>query len=272
MLKVSKNPHKNTRASGDLFAEAVTGWATNRVFPMPNIPNRYHRLPWRRIFRTFGVIRGSLFIARILAIWPFELIIEVVRPHHESEQESQSGHFGSQFSQGEHICFLYRNEQALQEMLTRYVAEGLAKGEQCFCIETKRMQERLCAGLRAIDVDVEREIAKGSLVFLLEDDVYFGGGNFDPSALVDQLGKLINQSLDAGFSGFRVSGEISRASGDPVLQRQVIEYEKRVDEYFIDKKAIGFCHYHADKFSQEVLESVIDAHGLHIIDACPSRA
>jgi MEDS: MEthanogen/methylotroph, DcmR Sensory domain len=272
MLKVSKNLDKNTRSSDDLFAEAVTGWATNRVFPMPNIPNRYQRLPWRRISRAYGVIRGALFIARILVIWPFELIIELAWPDRKSDQKPQSRHCTSQFSQGEHICFLYRNEQALQDTLTRYVAEGLAEGEQCFCIETKRMQERLCVGLRAIGVDSEKEIAKGSLVFLLEDDVYFGGGNFDPSALVDQLGKLIDQSLDAGFSGFRVSGEISRASGDPALQRQVIEYEKQVDEYFIDKKAIGFCHYHADKFSQEVLESVIDAHGLHMIEAYSSRA
>jgi hypothetical protein len=155
-------------------------------------------------------------------------------------------------------------------MLTRYVAEGLAKGEQCFCIETKRMEERLCVGLRAIGIDVEKEIAKGSLVFLLEDDVYFGGGNFNPSALIDQLGKLIDQSLKSGFSGFRVSGEISRASGDPTLQHQVIEYEKRVDEYFIDKRAVGFCHYNADKFSDDLLESVIDAHGLHMIEAYTS--
>jgi hypothetical protein len=47
----------------------------------------------------------------------------------------------------------------------------------------------------------------------------------------------------------------------------VIDYEKRVDEYFMDKKAIGFCHYRADKFPSALLDSVIDAHGLHIVEA-----
>ncbi len=234
---------------------------------MPNIPNRYSRLPWRRIFRGYGAIRGTLFIAKTLAIWPIELIIELAWPERGTHRKSPGRGFASQFRQGEHICFLYRSEQALQDMLTRYVAEGLANGEQCFCVETTRIQERLCASLGAVGIDIEAETARGALVFLLEDDAYFGGGSFDPSALVDQLGKLIDQSLKAGFSGFRVSGEISRASGNTALQRQVIEYEKRVDEYFIDKKAIGFCHYHADRFSQKALESVIDAHGLHMVEA-----
>jgi hypothetical protein len=79
MRKGPKNTKEKARASEDALAEAVTGWATNRLFPMPNLPNRYFRLPWRRIVKRYGVVRGALFLAKTLAIWPFELIVELAR-------------------------------------------------------------------------------------------------------------------------------------------------------------------------------------------------
>lgn len=269
MFSAHKNRHADREAArrrDDLFAEAVTGWATNRLFPIPNLPNRYFRLPWRRIFRHYGAIRGALFISKTLTLWPFELLVEIVQP----DRKLRAKNLAPQFNPGDHVCFLYRGEQALHEMLTRFVAEGLAKGEQCVCVETLRVQERLSVALRALGIDVEKQTAAGALIFVREEDVYFGGGAFNPDALVNQLGSLIDGSLQTGFSGFRVSGEISRAADDPALQLQVIEYERKVDAYFAGRKAAGFCHYRTDRFPESMLESVIEAHTLHMLEAHPN--
>ncbi|HEY2822662.1 MAG TPA: MEDS domain-containing protein [Candidatus Acidoferrum sp.] len=150
----------------DRFAEAITGWATNLLFPIPKVPNRYLKLPWRKILKSHGTIWGVLFIARILAAWPFELLIEFLRPANGLGHKS-SRHLVSQFNHGDHVCFLYQSEAALQEMLARYVAEGLAKGEQCVCVENTRVQEKLRVYLRSLGIEVEKEIDRGSLVFLL---------------------------------------------------------------------------------------------------------
>ena len=250
----------------DLFAEAVTGWATNLLFPIPHVPNRYHNLPWRRIVKSRGAIRGALFVVGILALWPFELLVELMRPACEVGGRDENKDRVSHFNHGDHVCFLYRSEDALQDMLARYVIEGLMKGEQCVCVEPIRVRERLCSDLRSLGVDLEKEMARGSLVFLSEEEVYFGTGEFDPQGLVKRLSESINRSLETGFTGFRISGEISRASRDPMIQGKVIEYERRADEDFAGKKAIGFCHYRFDAFSEEMLDSLIDAHGLHIVE------
>lgn len=249
----------------DLFAEAITGWATNLLFPIPRLPNRYLKLPWRKILKSHGTIWGVLFIARILVTWPFELSVEFLRPADGLGQKSNK-HLVSQFNHGDHVCFFYRSEEALQEMLSRYVAEGLAKGERCVCVEKTPVQDKLRVDLVLLGIEVEKEIDRGSLVFLSEEEVYFRGGEFNPEALLNQLAESINTSQQDGYSGFRIAGEISRASGDPVLQERVLDYERRVDEYFADKKATGFCHYSFDKFSQKTLHSVIDAHACHIVD------
>jgi hypothetical protein len=248
----------------DKFAEEITGWATNRLFPIASLPNRYVRIPWRRILESRGAVRGVLFVVRILALWPFELMIEILRPGHTLVDGNRNN--VSEYNHGNHVCFLYRSEDALHEMLAQFVNEGLKKGEQCVCVETTRVQQRLCGDLRALAIDFEKEIAKGSLVFLSEEEVYFKSGEFDPQRLVKQLNESINRSQEAGFSGFRISGEISRASGDAMIQEKVIDYERRVDECFTDRKAIGFCHYRFDAFPEEMLDSVIDAHGLHLVE------
>jgi hypothetical protein len=247
----------------DTFAEEITGWATNRLFPIASLPNRYVRIPWRRILESRGTVRGVLFVVRILALWPFELMIEILRPHDLVDGNRNTV---SEYNHGDHVCFLYRSEDALHPMLARFVNEGLKKGEQCVCVETTRVQERLCGDLRSLGIDFEKEIAKGSLVFLSEEEVYFRSGEFDPQGLVKQLSESINRSQEAGFSGFRISGEISRASGNAMIQEKVIDYERRADEYFTGKRAIGFCHYRFDAFPEEMLDSVIDAHRFHFVE------
>ena len=60
------------------LSEEITGWAASALFPISNVPNRYAKLPWRRIRKTHGLVRGTLFAATVLARWPFELVWELV--------------------------------------------------------------------------------------------------------------------------------------------------------------------------------------------------
>jgi hypothetical protein len=61
------------------LSEEITGWAVNALFPIPDVPNLYGRLPWRRIRKTRGLVCGTLFVVSLLAIWPFELTWELMR-------------------------------------------------------------------------------------------------------------------------------------------------------------------------------------------------
>jgi len=40
-----------------------------------------------------------------------------------------------QFRHGDHICVFYRSEDSLREVLTPYIAEGLRRGQKCFCAQ-----------------------------------------------------------------------------------------------------------------------------------------
>jgi hypothetical protein len=85
--------------------------------------------------------------------------------------------------------------------------------------------------------------------------------------LLNRLSELMDQSLRAGFSGLRVAGEIPVTRGDPMFERQLIEYERQSDAYFAERKAIGFCHFRVASLRKHTMDSVFDAHGLHLAEA-----
>jgi hypothetical protein len=268
MSKPTENREAEALASkqrDEVFAEAVTGWATNRLFSIPGVPERYSKIPWRRIQKGRGSIRGALFVARILFLWPFQMMFTLVRPatHLDGAVKPNSPSFGY----GDHVCFLYRSDDALQRMLARFVSEGFAMGDQCVCVESNAVQARLRTDLQTIGIDVERELARGSLVFLSGRETYFENGGFDPQRLLHRLSGLMDQSRQAGFSGLRVAGEIPLTSGDPVFEKQLIDYERQSDAYFAERKAIGFCHFRVDSLPHKTMSSVVEAHGLHILEA-----
>jgi hypothetical protein len=98
------------------------------------------------------------------------------------------------------------------------------------------------------------------------EEMYFGSDAFDSSALLLRLDAMIEETLRSGFTGLRTAGDMSRAFSDPALQGSVLDYERKVDEHFAEKKVVGFCNYCLEEMPEGKLDSVIDAHALHVLD------
>jgi hypothetical protein len=170
-----------------------------------------------------------------------------------------------QFHHGDHICVFYRTETALLEILTPYIAEGLRKNERCFCVQSNEVIRRLTLDLQFIGVNVEREISRGALQFYTENEIYFEGGAFDGEGMIRRLMRSIENALKEGFSGFRTAGELTWAAGE-TLCKQVVGYEKMVQQCFPGKSAIGLCQYRMSAFEPTVLEALLETHRLHLIE------
>ena len=166
-----------------------------------------------------------------------------------------------QLKHGNHICVFYRDQTRLLETLAPYVAEALRKSERCFCAQKRDMIEPLHAALKSIGVDEKREINRGALEIRTENEVYLGGGNFDPAAMMQVLETSITDSRKQGFTGFRFAGEGSWAAEEGRAD-QLIEYERMVDAAFEKKPAIIICQYDTNPFSEKTLKDTLESHRL----------
>jgi MEDS: MEthanogen/methylotroph, DcmR Sensory domain len=176
------------------------------------------------------------------------------------------------FSHGDHSCVFYRSDDYLLEVLTPYVADGLRRGERCFCVEKPHIGTRLLSDLRLLGFDTDDLLLRGALEIRREDEVYIADGKFNPYAMMDMLMRSLNETLERGFPAFRIAGDASWAVDNPAICSRLLDYEGLVNAYFPGRAAIGLCQYDANAFSPRLLESVVNTHDLHILDlpASPS--
>jgi len=171
-----------------------------------------------------------------------------------------------QFKHGDHTCLFYRSEDALMEVLTPYVGEGILKGERCFCAQKPEILKRLIYDLRFLGLDTDKEIKRGALELHTENEAYFPNNRFEPLVMMEMLTRSIAETAEKGFTGFRSAGELSWAVQGRNECDQIIEYEQMVERAFPGRPAIGLCQYAVNAFTPEVLELVLETHRLHLSD------
>lgn len=175
-----------------------------------------------------------------------------------------------QFKHGDHTCVFYRNEDSLREVLTPYIADGLRRGERCFCAQTPYICKRLIFDLQFLGVDTDTTIRQGALEIHTVDEVYFPSRKFEPEAMIDLLLRSMEDAWRQGFTALRTAGELSWASEGRTDCDQLVTYENLVEEVFPGKAVTGLCQYNTGKMSPEVLERVLGAHRQHLHDGYPS--
>lgn len=175
-----------------------------------------------------------------------------------------------QFRHGDHICVFYRSEDALREILTPFIAEGLRSGERCFCAQKPHIGQRLLFDLRFLGIDTDDAVRRGALEIHSEDELYFPNRKFEPHAMRDMLMRSLDDAVGKGFTGLRTAGELSWAVDGRNECDRLVDYEHMVQQCFPGRRAIGLCQYDMNKFAPEILASVIEAHRSHISEANPS--
>ena len=172
-----------------------------------------------------------------------------------------------QFKHGDHICVFYRSEDALMEVLSPYIAQGILRRERCFCAQRPETLKRLIYDLRFLGIDVDREIARGTLELHTEDETYFPNRVFEPSTMMDMLLRAIETARNEGFTGLRTAGEMSWAVRGRNACDQILAYENLVDEIFPGKSATGLCQYSVNDFDPETLDCVLENHKMHLAES-----
>ncbi len=173
------------------------------------------------------------------------------------------------FKHGDHTCVFYHSEDSLLEILTPYIAEGLQRGERCFCAQKPHVGKRLLLELASLGLNLNALKQSGALEIHDVEQIYLPNGQFNSRAMMDALMSSLHETLQRGFQAFRIAGDASWAINDPDACGRLFDYEGLVNGYFPDRPAIGLCQYDANIFSPRMLESVVGTHGLHLSAAIP---
>ncbi|GAA4811884.1 MEDS domain-containing protein [Streptomyces ziwulingensis] len=161
---------------------------------------------------------------------------------------------------GDHLCLPFADDAEQRRVATGYLAAGLRRGERVMYFADRSAPQDVLAWLSGAGIDPRPALDSGRLVVTTAAESYLASGTFDADAMVAALRREVGDSLAAGHTGFRVSGEMGWAL-DPVPGAdRLAEYETKVGAVFAGHRASAVCQYDARRFSPEQLDTLGRCH------------
>lgn len=169
-------------------------------------------------------------------------------------------HPARQLQPGDHVCFIYQNDEEHDSMLSAFVAEGVARHEKVLYLYWDRNREEFLRSLRAAGVAVDAQLDAGQFCFVDAAQIYLEGGSFVPERMINRLREEIAAVVRQGYSGLRVTGEMSWVLQRPPGHERLLEYERKVDAALAGARCTALCQYDRRKFKPNVLVEVLETH------------
>jgi signal transduction histidine kinase len=165
-----------------------------------------------------------------------------------------------QIGPADHVCTLYDQRDEEVAIAVAYIRAGLDRGELCVCVVDDG-GENILAALASEGVYVDAEVRKGQLA-IFERPLAQGLGTRDMLGKIEQYAVA---SREAGYTGFRIVGEMSWAlDGD---MKALAEFEARLNLNRVWERhaCAGLCQFDLRRFTPETLREMIIVHPLVVI-------
>jgi hypothetical protein len=164
-------------------------------------------------------------------------------------------------SHNRHQCLIYEGAPSKQLAALAAVAhEKLSRNCRCLYLNSRPMVAGMRSYLAATGLDVQHELAKGSLV-LSSDQGHLIDGLFDIDTMIDTLNNAIRRALDDGYAGLWASGDMGWEMGPDQDFSKLLEYESRLEQLFHQHPELsGICQYHASTMPMEAVREGFYSH------------
>jgi hypothetical protein len=180
-------------------------------------------------------------------------------------KEVQMGFTGETFPPGIHMCYIYNDEIQRKKVISKFLESGLLSGEKASYFMDVITVDEMNEYFSALGLDRLLREHDGRFSVATAKETYYPSGTFIPDEMLDRLGVFYSQSIQAGYSGARVSGEMSWAARDVPGCSRLIEYEARVNDVLLTYPVNAICQYNASLFDGALLFDVLSVHPMMIV-------
>ena len=171
-----------------------------------------------------------------------------------------------------HQCMIYDGPPSrMLPVLVATIRGNLDAHMRCMYINSPAMVAGLRSGLYAAGTDVERELARGSLV-LDSSTSHLVNGRFDVGQMIDTLEAAVQAALADGHAGLFATGDMTWEFGPEKEFSKLLQYEWRLEQLFHKPPGLsGICQYHRDLLPREAVREGLVSHASLFINETISR-
>jgi hypothetical protein len=163
------------------------------------------------------------------------------------------------YQQGDHACAFYASPHEQFSAAIEFFHGGLSRGERCLYICCEPVDAIRAALARAL-VDVDAEERRGALVLSTKHDFYLKDGTFDPDKVFSSIYDIVEEALNAGFSGVCGAGDMSWLLESFPGSDRILEYEARLTQFCQSNPLVALCQYDRLTLPFEVLDHSLVTH------------
>jgi hypothetical protein len=155
-----------------------------------------------------------------------------------------------------HICALYDSRDVRDDMIVRFVREGLAQGDKCVCFidHDRDFMHRLTLDAAASN------LMPPQLEFHSADDAYLDNGSFCKEMMIERLARHVACAMNDGYPLTRLVGDMSWIIHNRIDPAMVVAYEAEVNDFARRVPQIAFCLYDLAQFDGSVIVDVLRTH------------
>ena len=184
------------------------------------------------------------------------------------KHERRIGHLGH----GDHLCLIHDSEAERLAALVPFLKSGLASGERGVFFGPSESCRSVERALQDAGVPVPRETDRGALILLSDRGCCFDRGGFDANCMKDLLRRMEQQALEDGFSGLRVTWDVSWLLDGVSGAEGWIAFEAEMNEFLAGSRTCALCAYGRPRTPPERLLDVLRTHPLTLLgnQVCPN--
>jgi hypothetical protein len=171
---------------------------------------------------------------------------------------------GSDVRHSSHVCLPFETNDEKHEATVAFIHEGLSRGARCMFLGTKDDFDELGRSLEDLGICTRRATARGALQYRTVEEVYLYGGIFDPPRALDHTDALIDAALVDGFSGLRMTAELTRIPAQGEWQK-IVWFDAMVNERFARRPIALLCRYPRTMIPAERVRDVLRTHPVAIV-------
>jgi hypothetical protein len=168
----------------------------------------------------------------------------------------------------DHVLLFYDTQESKRRILYSYLAEGLKKGKGITCIRTEETPQDVYTGLASHGIDVEPNLASGSILTPSYDEFYIVDGKAETLKILNRWHEMSSYFQSKGL-GLRATGEVSCFFKEGKV-RELLRYEYALHKVlYIPMDAI--CAYNLKTIVEtgytDVIMPLVRAHGKAVFTA-----
>ncbi len=166
---------------------------------------------------------------------------------------------------GDHATFFYQSEPEHRSVMTKFVRQGLERGEKVVYVSDAHTPETIVSYLRSERVDADTYFDRGQLVFESSETSYVRGGAFDADAMEALVTREAERALAEGFAGLRFTGEMTWLRPGLAGSERVIDYEQALNRTADKNHLLMVCQFDRSRFAPEFLLDIMHTHPFVIV-------